>query len=92
NAMAGGNAAPPQGALAWLGEVAGRLGQTLAVPPAWALVPPLVGLLVVFRRANSNALVEGFRPTFALGAFVAIAVPLCVLQLARPTPFLYFNF
>ena len=92
NAMAGGNAAPAQGALEWLGEVAGRLGQALAVPPAWALVPPLVGLLVVFRRANSNALAEGFRPTFALGAFVAFAVPLCVLQLARPTPFLYFNF
>jgi len=91
-AMAGGNAAPAQGALAWLGEVAARLGQALAVPPGWALVPPLVGLLVVFRRANSNALAADFRPTVALGAFVAITVPLCVLQLARPTPFLYFNF
>jgi D-alanyl-lipoteichoic acid acyltransferase DltB (MBOAT superfamily) len=91
-AMAGGNAAGTMPALAWLQEVASRLAATLVVPPSWTLVPPLVALLVVFRRANSNALAAMFRPTTVNGAFVALALPLCVLQLARPTPFLYFNF
>jgi D-alanyl-lipoteichoic acid acyltransferase DltB (MBOAT superfamily) len=92
SAMAGGNPAPALPALAWLGETATRVAAALAVPPAWALVPPAIGLLVVFRRANSNALAQSFRPTVGNGAFVALAIPLCVLQLARVTPFLYFNF
>ena len=62
------------------------------MPPSWVLVPPLIGLLVVFRRANSNALTATFHPTAINGALVALALPLCILQLARPTPFLYFNF
>jgi len=91
NAMAGMNAAAapmPQ----WLADVQARLGDALAIPPAWALLPPAIGLLVVFRRANSNALATAFRPSLANGAFVALALPFCVLQLARVTPFLYFNF
>ncbi len=91
-AMAGGNPAPALPALGWLNETAARVGAALVVPPAWALVPPAIGLLVVFRRVNSNTLAETFRPTVTTAAFVALALPLCVLQLARPTPFLYFNF
>ena len=91
-AMAGMNAAAAAPTLAWIGEVARSLGEVLAVPPAWTLVPPAIGLLVVWRRANSNALAARFQPTVANGAFVTLALPLCVLQLARVTPFLYFNF
>jgi alginate O-acetyltransferase complex protein AlgI len=91
-AMGGGNPAPAMSAFAWLGDVASRLAVTLSVPSSWVLVPPLIGLLVVFRRANSNALTATFHPTALNGAFVALALPLCILQLARPTPFLYFNF
>ena len=47
---------------------------------------------VVWRRVNSNALAMRFQPGIANGAFVAVALPVCVLQLARVTPFLYFNF
>jgi hypothetical protein len=48
--------------------------------------------LIVWLRANSNVLVMRFQPGIANGAFVAVALPICVLQLARVTPFLYFNF
>ena len=91
-AMAGMNAAPSAPTLAWLADIQAKLGDALAIPPAWTLVPPAIGLLVVFRRANSNDLAMLFRPTLANGAFVAVALPVCVLQLARVTPFLYFNF
>jgi len=91
-AMAGMNAAPAAPTLAFLAAVAAKLGDALVLPPAWALVPPAIGLLVVWRRANSNALAMRFAPGIANGAFVAIALPVCVLQLARVTPFLYFNF
>jgi D-alanyl-lipoteichoic acid acyltransferase DltB (MBOAT superfamily) len=92
HAMAGMNAVPAAQAGAWLGEVQATLASALVVPPAWTLVPPAIGLLIVWRRANSNDLVRRFRPTFANGALVVLALPLCVLQLARVTPFLYFNF
>ena len=91
-AMAGMNTAPAATTLAWLADVATKLGDALVLPPAWALVPPAIGLLIVWYRANSNALVMRFEPGIANGAFVAIALPICVLQLARVTPFLYFNF
>ena len=90
-AMAGFNAAPVA-TLAWLTSVEAQLAAALVLPPAWTLVPPAIGLVVVWRRANSNALAMRFRPGFANGAFVALALPICVLQLARVTPFLYFNF
>jgi D-alanyl-lipoteichoic acid acyltransferase DltB (MBOAT superfamily) len=90
-AMAGLNAAPGA-TLGWLADVEARLATALVLPPAWTLVPPALGLLVVWRRANSNALAMRFQPGIANGAFVAIALPVCVLQLARVTPFLYFNF
>ena len=37
-------------------------------------------------------MVASFRPTLGNGVLVAFALPACVLQLARVTPFLYFNF
>ena len=67
-AMAGMNAAPALPALAWLGEVATRLGAALTLPPAWTLVAPAIGLLIVWRRANSNALTMRFQPGFANAA------------------------
>ncbi len=91
-AMAGINAAPAAQTLAWLDGVETTLAGMLSLPPSWTLVPAAVGLVVVWLRANSNALVLRFRPTFANGALTALALPLCVLQLARVTPFLYFNF
>ena len=91
-AMAGLNAAPARQRSRGSATSRPRLAAALVVPPAWALVPPAIGLLVVLRRANSNALAMRFQPTLANGAFVALALPLCVLQLARVTPFLYFNF
>jgi hypothetical protein len=90
-AMAGMSAAPGA-TLGWIAEVEARLAAALVLPPAWTLVPPALGLLVVWQRANSNALAMRFQPGFANGAFVALGLPICVLQLARVTPFLYFNF
>ena len=91
-AMAGMNAVPAAQAGAWLGGVQATLARALDVPPAWTLAAPAVGLVLVWRRVNSNDLAQRFHPTFANGALVALALPLCVLQLARVTPFLYFNF
>ena len=91
-AMAGSNATPAMATLPWLADVQAKLGTALVIPPAWTLLPPAIGLLVVWRRANSNALAMRFQPTLANGVFVALALPVCVLQLARVTPFLYFNF
>jgi alginate O-acetyltransferase complex protein AlgI len=91
-AMAGTNGVPAATAGAWSAGVQAALARALVVPPAWTLLPPALGLLVVFRRVNSNALALTFRPTLASGVFVALALPACVLQLARVTPFLYFNF
>jgi D-alanyl-lipoteichoic acid acyltransferase DltB (MBOAT superfamily) len=90
-AMAGLNAAATP-AVPWLANVANAIAAAAAAPAAWVLVPPAVGLLVAFRRVNSNALAEAFRPALGTAAFVGLALPLCVLQLARVTPFLYFNF
>ena len=91
-AMAGIDAAPAAQTLAWLDSVEATLAGMLSVPPSWTLVPAAIGLAIVWRRANSNALVQRFEPTLANGALTALALPLCVLQLARVTPFLYFNF
>jgi len=92
HAMAGMNALPAATTQAWLAEVAARLGAALVLPPAGALAPAAIGLLIVWLRANSNALAMRFQPGIANGAFVTVALPICVLQLARVTPFLYFNF
>ncbi len=91
-AMAGANGAAGAATAAWLAQTAAKLGELLELPPAWALALPAAGLAVVWLRANSNALAARFRPTLASGALCAVALPLCVLQLARVTPFLYFNF
>jgi D-alanyl-lipoteichoic acid acyltransferase DltB (MBOAT superfamily) len=91
-AMAGANGAAGAPTAAWLAQTAAKLGELLALPPAWALALPATGLIVVWLRANSNALVARFHPTLASGTLCAVALPLCVLQLARVTPFLYFNF
>ncbi len=91
-AMAGIGAVPAAQALAWLDGVERTLAGILSLPPSWTLVPAAVGLVVVWLRANSNVLVLRFQPTLVNGALTALALPLCVLQLARVTPFLYFNF
>ena len=91
-AMAGMNRVPASQAGDWLAQVQATLAGALVVPPALTLLPPLVGLAIVWRRVNSNELALRFRPTVAGAVLVALALPLCVLQLARVTPFLYFNF
>ncbi len=91
-AMAGMNSVPASPTGDWLAQLQATLAAALVVPPAWTLLPPIIGLAIVWRRANSNDLALRFRPTVWNGALVALALPLCVLQLARVTPFLYFNF
>jgi hypothetical protein len=91
-ALVGINAAPAAQAHAWLAQVETTLAGMLSIPPSWTLVPAAIGLVVVWLRANSNALVLRFEPTLVNGALTALALPLGVLQLARVTPFLYFNF
>jgi alginate O-acetyltransferase complex protein AlgI len=91
-AMAGANGAAGAATAGWVAHVASSLGDLLVLPPAWTLALPAAGLAVVWLRANSNALVARFQPTWTSGALCAVALPACVLQLARVTPFLYFNF
>ncbi len=91
-AMAGLNASATATTLAWMAGIQAGVGNALAVPPAWVPIPWAIALLVVWQRRNSNALASRFEPTFAHGMFVTLALPICVLQLARVTPFLYFNF
>jgi D-alanyl-lipoteichoic acid acyltransferase DltB (MBOAT superfamily) len=91
-AMAGMNRVPASQTGDWLAQLQATLAGALVVPPALTLLPPLIGLAIVWRRVNSNEIALRFRPTVANGILVALALPLCVLQLARVTPFLYFNF
>ncbi len=91
-AMAGANGVAAASAGAWLDGIAGSLSTAESIPRALALAPAIAGLLVVFMRENSNAMVASFQPTLRNGALVALALPACVLQLAHVTPFLYFNF
>jgi len=91
-AMAGLNGVAATATGSWLGGIATSLASSETFPRALALAPAVAGLLVVFLRANSNAMVARFRPTLANGVLVVLALPVCVLQLARVTPFLYFNF
>ena len=91
-AMAGTNDVPAAAVAGWLAQTAATLGNLLVLPPAWTLALPAAGLAAVSLRANSDALAARFVPTWSRGALCAVALPLCVLQLARVTPFLYFNF
>ena len=91
-AMAGANGLATVSLGAWVGGIAASLSDAEAFPRALVLAPALAGLIVAFLRRNSNAMVASFRPTLGNGVLVAFALPACVLQLARVTPFLYFNF
>jgi len=91
-AMAGFNGAATAATGDWLTGIATSLASNENLPQSMVLAPALAGLFVVFLRANSNAMVARFRPTLANGVLIAVALPACVLQLARVTPFLYFNF
>jgi alginate O-acetyltransferase complex protein AlgI len=57
-----------------------------------SVLPLMIGLVIVWLPRNSNAMTAEFRPTLANALFVIVVVPLCVLQLGRTSPFLYFNF
>jgi alginate O-acetyltransferase complex protein AlgI len=59
---------------------------------AAALSAMLAGLLVVFRRTNSNALVRHVGASLAVAAATATALTVAILQLSKVAPFLYFNF
>ena len=50
------------------------------------------GMLVVFQRSNSNALVRSFAGSWMTAVAAAAALTLAVLQLSTVAPFLYFNF
>jgi len=50
------------------------------------------GLLIVFQRRNSNALVRDISASWLVAAATAAALTLSVLQLSNVAPFLYFNF
>ena len=78
-----------------LRAMAGRAptaGHALTQTSATGLAVVAVATLVALWPRNSNAMVAGFtpRPLNALAAAASLVV--CVLQLGRVTPFLYFNF
>ena len=50
------------------------------------------GMLVVFQRSNSNALVRSFAGSWMTAVAAAAALTFAVLQLSTVAPFLYFNF
>jgi D-alanyl-lipoteichoic acid acyltransferase DltB (MBOAT superfamily) len=91
-AMAGLNEVASMATGHWLEGIAAALASSESLSRAVALAPALAGLLIVFLPANSNRMVAGFRPTLTNGILVAVALPACVLQVVRVTPFLYFNF
>jgi D-alanyl-lipoteichoic acid acyltransferase DltB (MBOAT superfamily) len=63
-----------------------------SLPATLSILPLMIGLVIVWLPRNSNSMTAEFRPTLANAAFVVVVVPLCVLQLGRTSPFLYFNF
>jgi D-alanyl-lipoteichoic acid acyltransferase DltB (MBOAT superfamily) len=81
-----------------------RAMAAVPTPADWADVHALVtgnmaaasalaaGVLVVFQRRNSNALVASFAGSWRTAVAAAAALTLAVLQLSTVAPFLYFNF
>jgi len=69
-------------------------GQIRTLLPAntGAVAALTAGLLVVFRRRNSNALADELAGSWLAAAAIAGALVLAVLQLGTVAPFLYFNF
>jgi D-alanyl-lipoteichoic acid acyltransferase DltB (MBOAT superfamily) len=66
--------------------------RTLLSADTAALSGLIAGLLVVFRRRNSNALAGALAGSWLAAAATAAALTLAVLQLGTVAPFLYFNF
>jgi hypothetical protein len=66
--------------------------RTLLSANTAALAALTAGLLVVFRRRNSNALAGELAGSWLAAAATATALTLAVLQLGTVAPFLYFNF
>jgi len=52
----------------------------------------VVALLIVAAEKNSNALVATFKPDWRTALFAGSVLTLAVLQFAKVSPFLYFNF
>jgi len=66
--------------------------QTLLSANIAALCALIAGTLIVFRRRNSNELVDSFDGSWMAAAAATAALTLAVLQLSTVAPFLYFNF
>jgi alginate O-acetyltransferase complex protein AlgI len=81
-------------AMAGVASAGADFGQirTLLSADAAAVAALAAGLLVVFRRRNSNALAGELAGSWLAAAATATALTLAVLQLGRVAPFLYFNF
>jgi D-alanyl-lipoteichoic acid acyltransferase DltB (MBOAT superfamily) len=78
--------------LAWWTQIGGATHSASGLPTSVSILPLAVGLVAVWLRRNSNAMAAEFRPNVINGLFVILVLPLCVLQLGRASPFLYFNF
>jgi len=59
---------------------------------AAAVAALVAGVIVVFQRRNSNALVGAFSGSWFAAGATAAALTLAMLQLGNVAPFLYFNF
>jgi alginate O-acetyltransferase complex protein AlgI len=64
----------------------------LLVANTAAVASLAAGLLIVFRRRNSNALARELAGSWLAAAATAAALTLAALQLGNVAPFLYFNF
>jgi alginate O-acetyltransferase complex protein AlgI len=78
--------------LAWWTQIESVTHSASKLPPAISMLLLASGLSVVWLRRNSNAMAAEFRPTVMNGLFVTAILPLCVLQISKSLPFLYFNF
>jgi D-alanyl-lipoteichoic acid acyltransferase DltB (MBOAT superfamily) len=81
-------------AMAGVASAGADFGQirTLLSADTAAVAALAAGLLVVFRRRNSNALAGELAGSWLAAAATATALALAVLQLGTVAPFLYFNF
>jgi alginate O-acetyltransferase complex protein AlgI len=95
-AMAGANAAPAETSAAgvqhWIAQLEGILAPAAQTSLALATAVVLGGIAVVALRRNSNQMVREFRPGWANGLAVTLALAFSVLQLGKVVPFIYFNF
>ena len=81
-------------AMVGLAQAPFRVSDLLALDTSAAIsaVVVVAALAIVAAGKNSNALVATFKPDWRTALFTGSALVLAVLQFARVSPFLYFNF